>query len=139
MFGDHRWGFHAMFLVATTSTLVALAYTASTSRAADVSRCQVGRSCQLEGKLEIVAPGYPRSGATIQTANGCVTLLLSEEYFDPRENWNGRVVRVSGVAHTQPKDPLLMWYEFMGRTTDAGVCDSEAFIFVDSIVPINGP
>jgi hypothetical protein len=41
-------------------------------------------------------------------------------------------------AAIQPGNPDLMWYEFKGRSTDAHVCDSEVFIFVDDVTPITG-
>ena len=90
----------------------------------------------MEGKLEIVAPGYPRSGAALEMSNGCITLLLPVEYFDRNANWNGRAVRITGTAHEEPNNPDLLWYEYMGRSTDIGVCGSGLFIFVVTVLPV---
>ena len=107
------------------------------TKAAATMPCEAGSVCELDGRLRIMAPGYPADGARLETSDGCVTLLLppNSGYFDPDRGWNGKSVRVSGVAHDLPEDSDTEHWTYSGRGTLAGVChDSVIFIYVDHVV-----
>jgi hypothetical protein len=108
--------------------------------------CILDMPCTLEGTLHIMAPGYSGGGARLETASGCITLLLplESDYFVPRYSWNGANVRVSGVAHESPETRLTdgsiaLGWRYRDRGTQAGVCrDSPLFIYVDQVTRVEG-
>src|SRR5262245_30241774 len=53
-------------------------------------QCKADNPCELQGRLHILAPGFPGSGARILTQAGCVALLLPPEYFDAGATWDGQ-------------------------------------------------
>jgi len=102
-----------------------------------IEPCTSKAGCELEGQLEIVAPGYALDGATLTTGQFCMPLLFSAEQYRAASAWNGQKVRVIGTAGRYAEPPDLHWWQFKDRRIQAGACLPKAsegvFLYVDAV------
>ena len=113
------------------ATVLALAILlgADASRPGD-NPCSVGKQCVLTGRATIW-PFADGQEARLDIPLGCVTIALPEESYDKlRRRWNGKRVRVSGIARLQPKDPVIYYY-IEGRRVSGGMCDPLVIVVKD--------
>ena len=99
--------------------------------AANVASCAIGETCTLVGTAIIYLPADGEQ-SWLKFDKKCVALSLPDSVYENRDRWNGRLVKVVGIAYRQPEGTYL-YYDIKAKRISAGVCTGQPLIIVDQI------
>jgi hypothetical protein len=105
-----------------SATLIWLAAAGSGQSITDPKACAAGQACLIDGRL-MIFPGFPASGAAIETADGCIPVALPPAILAVRGRWNHRLVTASGDALGRAEENAeVLSAKYKDRWLASGMC-----------------